>query len=83
MRGLAGETSGPGEYKHMDRLIDCCWVELEGDLRPQLVIRKRLKPLIFAVGEWLYAECGTPLAHNPQAPRILVISHPLTHGRRA
>ncbi len=66
----------------MDRLIDCCWVELEGDLRPQLVIRKRLKPLIFAVGEWLYAECGTPLAHNPEAPRILIILHPRSHGRR-
>ena len=66
----------------MDRLIDCCWVELEGDLCPQLVIQKRLKPLIFAVGEWLYAECGSPLPHNPEAPRIRLILHPRTHGRR-
>jgi hypothetical protein len=66
----------------MDRLIDCCWVEIEGEARPQLVIRKRLKPLIFAVGEWLYSEYGMPLPHNPDAPRILVIMHPRTHGRR-
>ncbi len=77
---------GRGEYRRMaqlpmDRLIDCCWVELEGDLRPQLVIQKRLKPLIFAVGDWLYAECGSPLPHNPEAPRILMILHPRSHGR--
>jgi len=65
----------------LEKLTDCCWVELEGDLRPHLVIRKRLKPLIFAVGDWLYAECGSPLAHNPEAPRILMILHPLSHGR--
>jgi len=38
--------------------------------------------LIFAVGEWLYAESGSPLPHNPDAPRILMILHPRSHGRR-
>ena len=66
----------------MDKLYDCCWVELEGELRPQLVIRKRLKPAIYAMGTWLYAECGSPLSHNPDAPRILSIQMPQAHIRR-
>lgn len=66
----------------MNRLIDCCWVEVEGEPRAQLVIRKHLKPLIFSIGQWLYDENGNPLPHNPLAPRIRLIMHPRTHGRR-
>ncbi len=55
------------------RLYDCCWVELEGYVRPELVIQKRLKPKIFAIDEFLYDEAGNPLAHQDHAPRILVI----------
>ena len=67
----------------LDRLEDCCWVELEGQARPQLALRRRLKPPVYAVGDWLYAESGSPLAHNPEAPRILVILPPRAHVRRA
>jgi len=66
----------------LDRLEDCCWVELEGDERLQLVLRRRLKPPVYAVGAWLYAEGGSPLAHNPDAPRILVILPPRAHDRK-
>ncbi|MEI9904554.1 MAG: hypothetical protein WDN06_11685 [Asticcacaulis sp.] len=55
------------------RLTDCCWVELEGYPRPELVIQKRLKPRIFAIDEFLYDEAGNPLAHEISAPRILVV----------
>ncbi|MGN6423202.1 MAG: hypothetical protein ACTHLA_07835 [Asticcacaulis sp.] len=63
----------------LDRLEDCCWVEIEGEARLQLVLRRRLRPAIYAVGDWLYAESGSPLAHNPEAPRILLILPPRAH----
>lgn len=63
----------------LDRLEDCCWVEIEGEARLQLALRRRLKPPIYAVGSWLYAESGAPLAHNPEAPRILTILPPKAH----
>lgn len=55
------------------RLYDCCWVELEGYARPELVIQKRLKPRIFAIDEFLYDERGNPMAHETSAPRILMV----------
>ena len=58
------------------RLFDCCWVELEGYARPELVIQKRLKPRIFAIDEFLYDEAGNPLAHNAAAPRIRLVVQP-------
>ena len=56
-----------------DKLFDCCWVELQGYPRPELVIQKRLKPKIFAIDEFLYDERGTALSVNADAPAILVI----------
>jgi len=55
------------------RLFDCCWVEAVGYARPQLVIRKRLRPAIYAIDAWLYDEDANPLPVNPDAPRITVI----------
>ncbi len=55
------------------RLYDCCWVELEGYPRPELVIQKRLKPRIFVIDEFLYDEFGNPLAHETSAPRVVVV----------
>ena len=54
-----------------DRLFDCCWVELHGYARPELVIQKRMKPKVFAIDEFLYEESGKPL--SPDAPLILAI----------
>ncbi len=63
------------------RLYDCCWVELEGYPRPELVIQKRLKPKIFAIDEFLYDEAGNALAHQTTAPRVrMVVTAP---GRQA
>lgn len=56
-----------------DKLFDCCWVELHGYARPELVIQKRLKPKIFAIDEFLYEESGKPLSVNADAPVILTI----------
>ncbi len=55
------------------RLFDCCWVELEGYARPELVIQKKLKPKIFVIDEFLYDEAGNALAHQATAPRILMV----------
>ena len=63
----------PAQNPFSDKLFDCCWVELHGYPRPELVIQKRLKPKIFAIDEFLYDEAGKPLATNPDAPVILVI----------
>lgn len=57
----------------MVRLFDCCWVELAGYPRAELVIQKKLKPRIFAIDEFLYDEFGNPLVQNPEAPRILMV----------
>ena len=65
------------------KLVDCCWVELEGYARPELVIQKRLKPRIFAVRSYLYDEQGVALLHNQEAPRILAVLAPQSQGRRA
>ncbi|MDV6329822.1 hypothetical protein [Asticcacaulis sp. 201] len=65
----------------MSKLYDCCWVELEGRPRPELVIQKKLKPRLFIIGEHLYDENCNPLPTNPQAPRVLVIMHPQMRGR--
>ncbi len=56
-----------------DKLFDCCWVQLHGYPHAELVIQKRMKPKIFAIDEFLYEECGKPLATNPDAPAVLVI----------
>ncbi len=55
------------------RLYDCCWVELEGYARPELVIQKRLKPRIFVIDEFLYDEHGNALAHMDNAPRVVMV----------
>ncbi len=65
------------------RLIDCCWVELEGFARPELVLQTKLKPRLFAIHQFIYDEAGNPLPHNPDAPRILVVMHPQSRGRRS
>ncbi len=64
------------------KLVDCCWVELDGFARAELVIQKRLKPRIFAIRSYLYDETGSPLSHNPEAPRILAVMAPISQGRR-
>ncbi|ESQ92032.1 hypothetical protein ABAC460_03790 [Asticcacaulis sp. AC460] len=65
-----------------DKLFDCCWVDLQGYPRPELVIQKRWKPKIFAIDEFLYDERGTALPVNADAPAILVIYNTTVSPRR-
>lgn len=63
-----------------DKLFDCCWVDLQGYPRPELVIQKRMKPKIFAIDEFLYDERGAALSQD--APAIQVIYNTTFAPRR-
>lgn len=65
-----------------DKLFDCCWVELDGFLRPQLVVQMRMKPPVFAIGPALYDERGRAMPTHPDAPRVLVIYNTTISPRR-
>ncbi len=64
------------------KLVDCCWVELDGFARAELVIQKRLKPRVFSICSYLYDEYGSALPSNPEAPRILTVMAPISQGLR-
>ena len=65
-----------------DKLFDCCWVELHGYARPQLVVQKTLKPRIFRIDDRLYDERGSALPVNPDAPAVLAIYNTTISPRR-
>ncbi len=65
-----------------DKLFDCCWVELHGHARPQLVVQKTMKPKIFRIADMLYDERGSALPVNADAPQVLVIYNTTISPRR-
>lgn len=75
-------TRTRGNKLHTDRLFDCCWVELDGYRRPQLVVQMRMKPPIFAIDAYLYDERGRAMPTHADAPRVLVIYNTTISPRR-
>ncbi len=73
---------GGSRQLYADKLFDCCWVELQGHARPQLVVQKKLKPRIFRIGDFLYDERGTALPCEGEPPTVLLIYNTTISPRR-
>ena len=79
-RTRAGKVSADKLFA--DKLFDCCWVELDGFQRPQLVVQMRMKPPVYAIGPGLYDESGRAMPTHPDAPRVLLIYNTTISPRR-